>query len=998
MGPYPRLCRIPACFLRTIVPSILLAMTAPSLGIAADPPAANSTGGRALTFDDMMHFRDIRGETISGDGRWIAFEVAPGRGDGEVQIVSTKGDQRFTLPLGSRPSITRDGRFAVAVRNASQLVEEKKKAPAGLWLIDLESGETVEYDRVRSHALSRDSQWLAILHGDEPEVSDDEPQWAPARHRVDTVASDAEAEDDHGEPGGRRLVLRHLETGRESVIDHVLAMQFDPTSRALVLERGLDAKSEREALGWIDLAAHDDGRAAAFVEFPRESGERYAGIVFVKDRARAALVATRLPEPAPEAEDEEDGNENQKENGEAEADADAEAESDDDAAVTEVRMWDVGGGDPWVVVSADAVPDGGEIPENSRLSWSLDGERLFFGWRSRDDAEEDESGGDASDNEEGAPSEQERELFDVETILDKRELDVWHWLDPRIVPNQKKMWDRVKDRTLTAVVHVSDERVVRLADAELPDVNPVENARYAIGRSQLSYEREVTWDGSYYDLSIVDLRDGSRRSFAKRSPGQMSLAPGGRYVVLFDHPHWLLVDCESGASRVLTNAVDVSFADVDHDYPSTPRGYGVAGWEADDAAVYLYDKYDIWRFATDADGAAPVRLTAGEGRARTLQFRVRRLDRDERFFEPGQEVLLSGYHDRLKWRGVFAATIGSVGVEPRLVGDARVDLVAKAEDTDRLMYTRQTYNDYPDLWVTDAAFRSTRRLTDVNPQVAEYAWGNARLVEWRSLDNKPLQGVLITPPGHRAGDPLPVLVYFYRFFSQRLYDFNPIVINHRPCFPLYVSNGYAVFLPDVRFEIGRPGLAAVKCVVPGVQKLIADGIADPDAIGLHGHSWSGYQAAFIITQTDLFAATVAGAPVSNMTSAYSGIRLGTGLARQFQYEKSQSRIGGTLWNALDDYIANSPVFYADRINSPLLIQFGDIDEAVPWQQGIELYLAMRRLDKECVFLQYRGEPHHLRKYANKLDYSIKMKEYFDHYLRGADAPEWMTEGVPYRGE
>ena len=134
-------------------------------------------------------------------------------------------------------------------------------------------------------------------------------------------------------------------------------------------------------------------------------------------------------------------------------------------------------------------------------------------------------------------------------------------------------------------------------------------------------------------------------------------------------------------------------------------------------------------------------------------------------------------------------------------------------------------------------------------------------------------------PGKRY----PVLVYYYRFFSQRLNFFNEPVVNHRPSFPLYASNGYAVFLPDIRFEIGRPGQSAVKCLEPGIRKLVEMGVADPDAIGLHGHSWSGYQTAFVITQTDIFAAAVAGAPVSNRTSDYSGIRWGTGLARQFQY-------------------------------------------------------------------------------------------------------------------
>jgi dipeptidyl aminopeptidase/acylaminoacyl peptidase len=207
-----------------------------------------------------------------------------------------------------------------------------------------------------------------------------------------------------------------------------------------------------------------------------------------------------------------------------------------------------------------------------------------------------------------------------------------------------------------------------------------------------------------------------------------------------------------------------------------------------------------------------------------------------------------------------------------------------------------------------------------------------------------------------------------------------------------------LFLPDVRFEVGRPGFSAAKAIVPGVQKLVDLGIAAPEAVGLHGHSWSGYQTAFIVTQTDLFAAAIAGAPVSNMTSAYSGIRWESGMARQFQYEKSQSRLGGSLWEARNRYIDNSPVFFADRINTPLLIMHGDDDGAVTWYQSIEFYLALRRLEKDAIFLQYRGEPHHLQKYPNKLDYAIKMKEYFDHYLKGAPAPAWIEQGVPYRGD
>ena len=304
-------------------------------------------------------------------------------------------------------------------------------------------------------------------------------------------------------------------------------------------------------------------------------------------------------------------------------------------------------------------------------------------------------------------------------------------------------------------------------------------------------------------------------------------------------------------------------------------------------------------------------------------------------------------------------------------------------------------HEFPDIWVTNSQFDTPKKLTNTNPQIDEFLWGSSELVEWRSTAGNDLQGVLIKPANYQEGKRYPVLVYYYRYFSQRLHEFNAMKVNHRPNFPFYHSNGYAVFLPDIKFDIGLPGPSATQALVPGVQKLIDMGVADPDAIGLHGHSWSGYQSAFAITQTDVFKAAVAGAPVANMTSAYSGIRLGSGLSRAFQYENGQSRIGGGLIDDLNLYIENSPVFFADRINTPLLIQFGDVDDAVPWQQGIEMYTIMRRLNKPVIMLQYEGEPHHLKKYPNKVDYTLKMKQFFDHHLKGAAAPQWMTEGVPY---
>jgi dipeptidyl aminopeptidase/acylaminoacyl peptidase len=589
-------------------------------------------------------------------------------------------------------------------------------------------------------------------------------------------------------------------------------------------------------------------------------------------------------------------------------------------------------------------------------------------------------------------------------------VDVWHTDDPLINSNQKQVWNREQNRTLTAVYHLREGRAVQLADTLIQVQAVLENPRWALGSSSAPYLKESTWTGGAEDVYLVDMASGEQTLILegyRRAGGTangwigisgspMSQSPEGRFLAWFQGDHWHLLEVETGTTRVLTGGLDVPFFDPDHDTPNPRGGFGIAGWVEGDRAVLIYDKYDVWQFSTR--GGAPVNLTRGEGRGRGLILRVLNLDPERVHFRDGEGITLASFHERDKSYGFFRTTVTRGGLDPVLREAKRFRVLAKADDADRILFTREDYHEFPDLWVADLDFGNRRKVTDVNPGLTErFAWGTSELVEWLSTDGVPHQGVVIKPGNYEAGKRYPVLTYFYEFMSHRLHEFNQPVVNHRPSFPIYASDGYIVFLPDVRFEVGRPGQSSVKAVVPGVKKLVDMGLADPQALGLHGHSWSGYTTAYIVTQSNLFAAAVAGAPVSNMTSAYGGIRWGTGLGRLFQYEMGQSRLRGSLFEARADYVENSPLFYADRVETPLVLMHGDEDEAVPWYQSIELYLALRRAGKDAVFLQYRGEPHHPRKYANKLDYSIKMKEFFDHYLKGAPAPQWWAVGVPYEG-
>jgi dipeptidyl aminopeptidase/acylaminoacyl peptidase len=320
----------------------------------------------------------------------------------------------------------------------------------------------------------------------------------------------------------------------------------------------------------------------------------------------------------------------------------------------------------------------------------------------------------------------------------------------------------------------------------------------------------------------------------------------------------------------------------------------------------------------------------------------------------------------------------------------------ESEKTGRVIYTRESFEEFPDIWVSDSGFTSPEKISDINPQKKGFLWGRSQLLEWKSLDGKLLQGVVITPENFHESKRYPLLVFCYERYSQLLYEFPRMAINNFPCLPYYAGDGYVLFLPDIRFETGKPGESAYNCIVPGVKKLIDMGMVDAEAIGIYGHSWGGYLAVNMITRTDMFSAAVAGAPVSNLTSAYNAVRGRSGLSRQYHYEKSQGRMGKSLWEEPDLYIENSPLFSAHRIKTPLLIEFGDNDGVVPWEQGLELYLALRRLSKTCILLQYNNESHHLKAYGNKLDYVIRMKEFLDYYLRGKEAREWIIKGEPYR--
>lgn len=886
-----------------------------------------------------MKFEDVKTPVMSADGAWVAYGVWPELGDGEVRITSADGRTTHTIERGESPQISKNGLWAGVIVKPPYIEAEDADEDSlknGLMLLNTESGDTLGFENVQNFSFSNDGEWAIIHH-----------------HQTEEV-EEREFDNPHI---GTPVRLVRLSESDDTLFPFVNASAVDSTSSYFAYST-VDTSTTENGFFAVDLTSD----SATPQKILGMENAYYENLTWDHKNARIAFTATLL-------------------------DTTKEFRPFDASIIT----WEAFESEPVTVIMPDDVDEGYRLRSDNRLTWTHDGSRLFFAVQEAAMVELDETEAESD-------SVTTENLYDTDRILKGIEGLVWHTEDPMIKTHEKQTWDDRKNHHYTAVYHLDDRRLVQLATTEMPNVSTDHHTGKLLGSSSLPYLKEVTWDGSYSDYYLVDQQIGEAEQILEKQRFGATLSPNGKFVVWFNGTDWQLKETGTGSVRNLTEGIEVPFADEENDRPMPSGSYGVAGWTDNDEAVLIYDKYDIWQFDT-SDGSY-LSITGGVGRDEMRIFRIHDLDPDEPTFASDERLLLRMVHDWDKNYGFYETRIGRSGVSRVLEDEKRFDIVSLAEESDAILFTQQTYTEYPNLWVTsDRRFRNPIRLSDLHLDLTDqFAWGRAELVEWLNMDGRTVQGVLIYPGNYEPGERYPVFIYYYERFSQRLYDFNTPVTNHRPNFAQYTSDGYAVFLPDVWFDVPIPGYSATKNLVPGVQKLIEMGVADPDAIGLHGHSWSGYLTAQVVTQTDIFAAAVAGAPVSNMTSAYGGIRWESGLARQFQYEQTQSRLGVSLWENLNPYIENSPLFFADRINTPLMIQHGDADGAVPWYQSIELYLAMRRLGKESVFLHYYDEPHHLGKLANRLDYAIKMKEYMDHYLKGVPAPEWITNGVPYLGE
>ncbi len=926
--------------------------------LLATPLAAQMR--RAITQDDYDRWRVAQAPTLAPNGAWAAWTEVPQVGDGDLLVRETRGTREARIPRGflGRPVVT-----LTAVADSPFVAAPPQFTPDASMLVAIGYAPMAEFERARKARprplpAPRNSLILVPLTGAvalrpivvprvrSVRVPRDAGKFIAYLLEADSAASraagDTVARRATGDTAGRRvrprdfgttLVIRNTESGAEERIADVSTYAIDPSGTYVA----------------YTLTSRTPGRDAAVLRTIATGAEtmlmqgagNYKAITFDRDGRQLAFVSDK-----------------------EEFTADKPRYAAYHASVGK-------GGAARRVVAADAFAPSGTLSDR-QLSFSRDGSTLILGA--------------APILADSVPS---------DSLADKSQVDLWHYQDTRLQPQQKLEATRDRNRTWLATHRLATGTTRLIGSDTTGRVSLSDDGAVALAQNDQPYALSRLWGDDGADISVIDASTGTARRLASKVEFGAQLSPSGRSVLWFDKGRWFSHDVRTQKTIDITGALrGVRFEQETWDTPSAAAPWGLAGWTTDEKSVLLYSRFDVWE--ADPLGVRQAKVVTDSAGARaTTVLRVVDLDPEDRYIDPTAPLLLSAFNETTKQSGFMRDRIGvTAAPESLLMEDAAWRLLGKAKRSAELLLTRSTYREFPNLRVGTSVAQTTV-ISDVNPQQKEVSWGTNELVQWQSMDGRTLQGILFKPEGFDPAQKYPMVTYFYESLSDGLHSYvapggrntiNPTV---------YTSLGYLVFFPDIAYQDGYPGQSALKSIVPGIQSLIARGIVDPKRIGTAGQSWGGYQTAYMISQTNLFAAAFAGAPVANMTSAYGGIRWESGLARAFQYEKSQSRIGGSMWQYPMRFIENSPLFYTDRIQTPVLIMSNDADGAVPWYQGIEWFVALKRFGKEAYLLNYNNDGHNPRKRANQKDVDRRMQEFFGHHLKGEAKPDWMRNGIPF---
>ena len=587
----------------------------------------------------------------------------------------------------------------------------------------------------------------------------------------------------------------------------------------------------------------------------------------------------------------------------------------------------------------------------------------------------------------------------------KPEMTIWHWEDERMQSRQQVMEGMDKNASFWAVYNPATKTHLALQDSSLRELNLLPQQRHALGSDPQAYELDNNLNGqTYLNYYLVDVATGEKtlllEKFYQSTFASMPRpSTDGKKLLYGKDGHFFAYDILAKTHSNLTEKLPVSVIDVDEDENLAKPLHSPLGWSADSKYVLIRDGWDIWQIPMSSK-EAPINLTQN-GKAQHIRYQYRvNLNPDEKGIDLSKPLYIRLYGERTKKTGIGTLSPAKAGLAPGLKvllwEDANIQGLAKAKKAQVFTYTKEKFNQPTQVFLTDASLSNAKQMTGNAPDAGKFTWSaGVKLIDYVTTKGDSLQAALLLPAGYQEGKSYPTVIYYYEKLSQNLHNWsNPSYSGTGWNPSIYTSNGYAVLMPDIVYKLDDPGMSALWAVLPAVDAAIQTGVVDSNKMGLHGHSWGGYQTSFLITQTNRFKAAAAGAPLTNMISMYDLIYWNSGEANMTIFESSQGRFLGGPWENWDAYERNSPIYHVKNVKTPLLMLHNDKDGAVDFTQGIEFYNALRRLKKPVILVQYLGENHGLGKLENRKDYAVRMLEFFDHHLKGMPARSWMENGVP----
>jgi dipeptidyl aminopeptidase/acylaminoacyl peptidase len=595
-------------------------------------------------------------------------------------------------------------------------------------------------------------------------------------------------------------------------------------------------------------------------------------------------------------------------------------------------------------------------------------------------------------------------------------LEIWNHKDLKLQSDQQEFINRQK--SYSAIVNIANGKVA-FVESEDKKILQLQGDFAVIKKDYEDLVGDRFWEkgSDVNDDStwIIDLRDCSNRLLPLKSDN-FWFSPDVKYLVYFDNKncHYFSYNLNSKVVKdISSNVSENQLGHADVKYGIAPKVGYVAAWINKHARVLVYDNHDIWKL--DLTGKQPaVNITNGFGQTNNIVLNLfttgRSFSYPPSIIDSNELLMLRAYNTQSKMIGFYEKDGIEVGdpkrvymsdyfissidrlQDPNLSSTGRVPM--KARNANSWIVQRQSTNDAPNYYET-TDFKKYKRLTDFQPQKS-YQWLKEELHSFKQIDEITGQGILYKPENFDSNKKYPVLIIFYGAFSNNLYQFHVPTGNFSATSPgksplWFLNNGYLVFTPDSYVIPLKHGPSTFNIVEGAARYLKQLPYVDAAKLGCAGHSASSTLAAYIFTHSTSFAATAI-----SESAMYNPISSTLSESIMGPLFLNQELSHGNLWKNKDSWLDYTAVLQADQAKGALLLFANKESEPLYQNAALQFFNACRRLNKNVWWLKYDKGEHTLNDPIEMKDYTIRYTQFFDHYLKNAPAPQWMTQGVPYK--